>query len=674
MSISTTTNRVSYAGDGSTTVFPYNFLILANTDLEVIETVTATGVETIKTLTTHYTVSGAGTGSGNVTMVTAPASGTTLTIRRKMPRTQLVDYVENDSFPAATHEQALDKLTMITQELDQTVKRSLRQPEGDSADINLLPSVVTRASKYLSFDSNGHPIATSLINSASATPEGVGFDHVVDVDSYTSFADAVVAIGSLTKTLLVGSNKAVTANVTVPSTLTLWFVGQGQLTISAGMTVTINGPIEASPRQIFAGSGAVSIGAGRVREVPATWWGVVGDGSTDNSTALDNAIAALPSTGMVLVLPSGTINHDGTVLNKHGLTIRGAGINATTMHNTGSGVNLTISSETNYVTLEEFKLTGGTGTTHGIHVIDSLWFKAKRVAVNSWGNNSAGIRLDTVANPSGNGTYFAELEHVEINGQNRTGVIGLHLTGTAAGANRARWYGGSIRNCATGIQGSRGDSFLALQPEISGNTTGVLLDNVSGVSTWTFLRPSFESNTTHINIAGSNAADHSFIHPTFASPGSFGTDSGTRTMVMLTDSSGSGLHSKLRGGYEFDKVGGTAFARRQDNTTNSTQNPVAFQSGWAFITGDGATVNFDKSITFPTAFNAAPVVLITPLGERDTSDPTAIGDFVNLTYTARTVAATNIATTGFNLRTSFSSAPASGRRVGYAWLAIGPLP
>jgi len=169
VSISTTTNRVSYAGDGSTTVFPYNFLILANTDLEVIETVTATGVETIKTLTTHYTVSGAGTGSGNVTMVTAPASGTTLTIRRKMPRTQLVDYVENDSFPAATHEQALDKLTMIAQELDQTVKRSLRQPEGDSADIDYLPAKSQRSSKYLAFDADGNPVATSVVTPGQLT-------------------------------------------------------------------------------------------------------------------------------------------------------------------------------------------------------------------------------------------------------------------------------------------------------------------------------------------------------------------------------------------------------------------------------------------------------------------------------------------------------------------------
>ncbi len=204
MSISTTTNRVSYAGDGSTTVFPYNFLILANTDLEVIETVTATGVETVKTLTTHYTVSGAGTGSGNVTMVTAPASGTTLTIRRKMPRTQLADYVENDSFPAATHEQALDKLTMIAQELDQSLKRALRQPEGDSVDIDYLPAKSQRASKYLAFDADGDPVASAGTTSSIITTtftdtllDDADADQFVDtlVDAMT--AETAPAVGDL---------------------------------------------------------------------------------------------------------------------------------------------------------------------------------------------------------------------------------------------------------------------------------------------------------------------------------------------------------------------------------------------------------------------------------------------------------------------------------------------
>ena len=55
-----------YSGNGSTTVFAYAFKALDQAHLVVTSTVTATGVETVQELTTHYTVSGVGDdGGGN---------------------------------------------------------------------------------------------------------------------------------------------------------------------------------------------------------------------------------------------------------------------------------------------------------------------------------------------------------------------------------------------------------------------------------------------------------------------------------------------------------------------------------------------------------------------------------------------------------------------------------
>jgi len=78
MTISTTTIKNSYSGDDTTTVFAYAFKIATTADIEVIIRSSA-GVETTKTLTTHYSVSGAGVATGgNVTMDTAPVTGETL--------------------------------------------------------------------------------------------------------------------------------------------------------------------------------------------------------------------------------------------------------------------------------------------------------------------------------------------------------------------------------------------------------------------------------------------------------------------------------------------------------------------------------------------------------------------------------------------------------------------
>ena len=117
MTVSSDTNSVTYSGNGSTTVFPYTFKIFENTDLIVTLIDDATEVETVQTLTTDYTVSGAGNNSGgNVTFVTAPASGKTVKIERNLAFTQTTVYTENDAFPAKSHEDALDRLTMLTQQ------------------------------------------------------------------------------------------------------------------------------------------------------------------------------------------------------------------------------------------------------------------------------------------------------------------------------------------------------------------------------------------------------------------------------------------------------------------------------------------------------------------------------------------------------------------------------
>ena len=69
MTISTTTSRVSTAGDGSATAFSFPYLFFDNNDLQVTLVVDSTGVETVKTITTHYTVVGAGIAAGGtVTM------------------------------------------------------------------------------------------------------------------------------------------------------------------------------------------------------------------------------------------------------------------------------------------------------------------------------------------------------------------------------------------------------------------------------------------------------------------------------------------------------------------------------------------------------------------------------------------------------------------------------
>jgi hypothetical protein len=159
MTISSTTVKNSYSGNGSTTAFAYTFKIFANTDLQVIIR-SSTGTETVKTLTTHYTVSGVGDASGgNVTFTSGntPASGETVVIRRAVPQTQAIDYIANDPFPAESHEEGLDRATMTVQQMQEELDRSFKVSRTNTiSSPEFTDDATTRASKTLGFDSSGN--------------------------------------------------------------------------------------------------------------------------------------------------------------------------------------------------------------------------------------------------------------------------------------------------------------------------------------------------------------------------------------------------------------------------------------------------------------------------------------------------------------------------------------
>ena len=161
MTVANSTNRSGpYAGAGTSGPFAVGFPFLADSHLLVVRT-DPSGVESSLTLNVDYTVVGAGQpGGGQVTLLVALPLSYTLTIQRSVPITQELDYTQSDSFPAESHEQGLDKLTMIAQQVDQKANRAIRIPE-QGVTLPELPSAALRANKLLSFDALGVPVAAA---------------------------------------------------------------------------------------------------------------------------------------------------------------------------------------------------------------------------------------------------------------------------------------------------------------------------------------------------------------------------------------------------------------------------------------------------------------------------------------------------------------------------------
>jgi hypothetical protein len=162
MTVETTVSKSGpYAGAGTVGPFTIGFRFLDNSHLKVIKT-DAGGIASTLALDVDYTVTGAGGISGSLTLIAVLPVGTQLIIVRSVPATQLADYVQNDAFPAQSHEDALDKLTMIAQEHGNSLDRSIKYPESDTLlGEPVLPTVASRKNKYLSFDNDGRIFLSS---------------------------------------------------------------------------------------------------------------------------------------------------------------------------------------------------------------------------------------------------------------------------------------------------------------------------------------------------------------------------------------------------------------------------------------------------------------------------------------------------------------------------------
>lgn len=163
MTVSSTTARQTYIGDGSLATYPYNFRIFDAGDLVLVKRNTSTGSETPMFLGVDYTVTGAGSYSGGTFTLTAGvlAAGYTVAAYRELDLLQQTDLRNQGYFLAETHERVFDRLVMADQQLQDQLNRSLRLPDSEAGGSTFkLPTLELRRGKQLAFDPDtGLPIA-----------------------------------------------------------------------------------------------------------------------------------------------------------------------------------------------------------------------------------------------------------------------------------------------------------------------------------------------------------------------------------------------------------------------------------------------------------------------------------------------------------------------------------
>jgi hypothetical protein len=239
MTISSTSNKVQFNGSGTTGPFPFTFKTFANGDLTVIKT-DSLGVETTLVLTTDYTVSlnadQNNNPGGSVTTVATVASGYKLTLVREVDALQETDITNGGGFYPEVVENALDRLTMLVQQVDEKAERAVKVDVSSSTDPGtFLDGILTEAQGYATAASASASSASSSASNAAA--------------SYDAFDDRYLGSKASDPTVDNDGNALITGALYWSTTLNAMRVYSGSSWADVALGVSM-------PYQAFSGTGA----------------------------------------------------------------------------------------------------------------------------------------------------------------------------------------------------------------------------------------------------------------------------------------------------------------------------------------------------------------------------------------------------------------------------------
>jgi len=206
--ITAVSRRVVYTGSAGVGPYSFSFPILAQTDLLVFIN------STLKTLTSDYTVSlSSVNGTGTITFTstpTTPTSSDTITIVGGRTIQRSTDFVTAGDLLASSLNTELDSLTIFNQQISEDTDRSIKAPVFDPTSIDMtLPAKATRASKALSFDTDGNPTVSALsVSSVTVSTLSAGASATSSYNSSTGVLTLGIPRGDTGATGSAGSDGA----------------------------------------------------------------------------------------------------------------------------------------------------------------------------------------------------------------------------------------------------------------------------------------------------------------------------------------------------------------------------------------------------------------------------------------------------------------------------------
>lgn len=327
MTISSTNRKAGpYAGNDVAVAFPFSFKVFGASDLYVVRA-DLTGAETVLALAADYTVTlnsnQDSNPGGTVNLSGALASIYTLTIASKLENLQPTDLTNQGGFYPKVITNALDRLTILIQQIAESVARSLKTsistPDGVSSQ---LPTPI--AGNVLGWDSAG----TSIINYAAQA--GTSLVNLAASGGSSLIGFIQSGVGAVVRTL---QNK-LRESVSVKD---FGAVGDGVTNDTAAIQAAIN-----TGKSVFVPEGIYLISSGLTLSSAQILYG------------------ECPEASKILVSGNG---YDAITLAASYASITGVGIYSVSQRTSGAFIRISTASRSNRIA--NFKLQNG---FYGIHI------------------------------------------------------------------------------------------------------------------------------------------------------------------------------------------------------------------------------------------------------------------------------------------------------------------
>jgi len=292
------------------------------------------------------------------------------------------------------------------------------------------------------------------------------YSNIVKCADYDHPDDAITAIDTVNKTLLVTEAETCDINFTVPANVSVKFERGGKWTINTGITVTFNGQIDAGLWQIFeyVGTG-ILIGSAQIDRIFPEWFGAKRDGTTDDSVAIQNMLDYAIVCKKMISFTAGTYVCTNLKLKANGDNglIQGGGMERTILKNNAATPILTDNGQTYLrVTIKDIGLSGATGTGEGMKFTAQVYMSTFENIYGQTGGSFIDIRNENSCLFTNIQAYSLDSDVLVIQGGNTTTLINCYVHGVPAGKCGYRIYGSPTMISCNGIDGETTDQYWGI--------------------------------------------------------------------------------------------------------------------------------------------------------------------------------------------------------------------